>query len=419
MRFFLPGAVSAFFAIFFSCCALSCAAPSSETAILWTDKPEFALYAEYFNTSQYQYKVEVRYFESPAGGLNGEGAYPDIIIGNWLKSSGTRTLFKPLDDFFKNGIIDQGAFYPRLLSLGSIERKQYLFPVSFNAPALIFAGDKDELLSNPFTIGFEEIKELGKNYNIEKDGIYSRMGFSPAWNDEFLFIAASLFNASFKEAAPIAWDAIALERAMQYIYDWILNVNTSFQMEEEFAFKYFFDPPAKLVLSGRILFTYMNSADIFTLAGESRTNLDFRWIAENNTIPLSEAAVYYGIYKKGRSKKAANAFTRWFFQAETQRGILEKSRNNRLLETSFGIAGGFSALRTVTDQIFPQFYPSLLGRIPPGDFLSPANILPQNWTSLKERVILPYLHERVRCAGREEIRPLERRISEWYRLNSR
>jgi hypothetical protein len=55
--------------------------------------------------------------------------------------------------------------------------------------------------------------------------------------------------------------------------------------------------------------------------------------------------------------------------------------------------------------------------MPPEDFLSPANILPRNWTSLKERIILPYLHERIHKAGREAIVPLERRISDWYRLN--
>jgi hypothetical protein len=55
--------------------------------------------------------------------------------------------------------------------------------------------------------------------------------------------------------------------------------------------------------------------------------------------------------------------------------------------------------------------------MPPEDFLSPANILPRNWTSLKERVILPYLHDRIHSASREEIAPLERRIADWDRLN--
>jgi hypothetical protein len=37
--------------------------------------------------------------------------------------------------------------------------------------------------------------------------------------------------------------------------------------------------------------------------------------------------------------------------------------------------------------------------------------------TLKERVILPYLHDKIRNANKEGIRPLERRITDWYRLN--
>ncbi|MDR2257627.1 MAG: hypothetical protein LBE14_00605 [Treponema sp.] len=398
-------------------CGVSCSPYQNKTAVLWTDRPEFAFYAEYFNSSQNQYKVETRYYESPAQRLVDTGEAPDIVAGSWLKSASTRVFFKSLNGFFTNETLSKNAFYPRLLALGNIEGKQYLLPVAFNIPALIFARNQGQGLSNPFTIGFDEMKTLGKAYNQEQNGTYVRMGFSPAWDDEFLFITATLFNTGFREASPVAWDAAALERNMAFVYDWIREVNTSVQAEEEFTFKYFYDPPAKLVLSGRILFTYMNSASLFTLAEERRTNLDFRWIAEKNTIPVIEGTVYYGISKKGKAKKASAAFTRWFFQAETQRQLLQKSRDNRMTETSFGIGGGFSAMRSVTEQIFPQFYPGLLGHMPPEDFLSPANILPRNWTALKERVILPYLHERIHRANREEVLPLERRMADWYRLN--
>jgi ABC-type glycerol-3-phosphate transport system substrate-binding protein len=395
----------------------SCFAPGNKTAVLWTDRPEFAFYAGYFNAGQNQYRVETRYFESPAQRLVDTRETPDMVAGSWLKSASTRSFFKPLDGFFRGGSIPKNAFYPRLLSLGNIDGNQYLLPVAFNIPALIFARDTGELLSNPFTIGFEEMKTLGKAHNQEQNGAYIRMGFSPAWDDEFLFTVAALFNASFREASPLAWDAAALERSIAFAGSWIREANSGVQIEEEFTFKYLSDPPAKLVLSGRILFAYMNSAGLFTLAEEQRTSLDFRWVAENNVIPVSEGAVYYGITKKGRAQKAAAAFTRWLFQAETQRILLEKSRDNRMIENSFGIGGGFSAMRPVTEQIFPQFYPSLLGRMPPEDFLSPANILPRNWTSLKEQAILPYLHDRIHFPDRKDLVPLERRVADWRRLN--
>jgi ABC-type glycerol-3-phosphate transport system substrate-binding protein len=395
----------------------SCAFQRTTTAVIWTDHPEFAIYGEYFNSSQEQYKVETRYFPSPAQKLTQPGEFPDIVVGNWLKSASTRTLFKPLDALFKNGVISGTAFYPRLLALGNIEGRQYLLPVSFNLPALVFAEENSSLLSNPFTVSLEEIKQLGKDYNQEGSGGYSRMGFSPAWNDEFLFITATLFSTSFREGSPLAWDPMALERAMNFVSDWIKEANTDIRAEDDFAFKYFYDPPIKLVLSGRILFTYMGSAEFFTSAEERRTRLDFRWIAERNTIPLSEETLYYGIYKNGKAGKASEAFTRWFFQAETQRLLLETSKKMRINETLFGIGNGFSAMRTVTEQIFPQFYPNLLGHMPPEDFLSPPNILPRRWMTIKERVILPYMRDRIRYTSPEEIRYLDKRLTEWYRIN--
>jgi hypothetical protein len=397
--------------VFFACGA------GEETAVLWTDRAEFAVYAEHFNAGQDRYKVETRYFDAPARRLTGTGENPDIVIGSWLKSASTRTLFRPLDGFFRDDAIPKEGFYPRILQLGNIDNKQYLLPVSFNLPALIFSRSRSDLLSNPFTIGFGEMKRQGKEFNAEQGGVFTRMGFSPAWDDQFLFITAVLFDSSFREAAPLAWDARALEKSMAFVRDWIAETNGDLRTVEDFSFKYFYDPPAKLVLSDRILFAYMESNTLFTLMDERRADLDFRWIAENDTIPLIEGTVYYGICKRGRAKKAADAFTRWFFQAETQRALLEWSRDNRMLETGFGIGGGFSALRHVTEQIFPRFYPILLGHMPPEDFLSPPNILPRNWTALKEKVILPYLHERIRREDGEDIRPLERRVADWYRLN--
>jgi ABC-type glycerol-3-phosphate transport system substrate-binding protein len=412
MRFFLVLSLPVWAALGGACAFLEPGA-----AVLWTDRPEFALYAEYFNAAQNQYKIETRYFEVPAQKLSGAGEGPDIVAGSWLKSASTRNLFSPLDELLGKDPRLQTAFYPRLLALGNIEGKQYLFPVAFNIPALVFARDKGPDLSNPFTIGLEEIKEKGRAYNAESRGAYSRMGFSPTWSDEFLFITAALFGASFREAAPLAWEAGALEAAIGYIRSWTKDANTGIQAEDDFSFKYFYDPPSKLVISGRLLFTYLDSSEFFTLPPETRGNLDFRWIAGDEAIPLSEGAVFYGIYKAGRAKKAAEAFTLWFFRAETQRLLLELSKNKRLNENSFGIAGGFSAMRTVTEQVFPQFYPGLLGHIPPESFLSPPNILPRNWVNLKERVILPYLHDRIRQTGEEEGRSLERRIGDWSRIN--
>ena len=394
---------------------VSCDMISSSRAMLWTDRPEFAFYAEHFNAAQNKFKIEVRYFESPARRLTEPGEPPDIVAASWLNSAPTRALFRPLDKIIAKD--DMAYFYPQLLSLGNFDKRQYLLPVSFNIPAMVFAEDLNHSPSNHFTIEMEEIKERAKAYNAMAGGEYTRMGFSLSSNDDFLFLAAALFGTAFREASPIAWESQSLERSIAWVRNWIAEANTSVQQEDDFAYKYFYDPPEKLINSGRILYAYMDSSHFFTLPEEHRANLDFRWIAAGEMIPLDEGCVYYGIHRRTRARKAAEAFTIWFFKAETQKLLLEAGKSKRLHETSFGIAGGFSAMRTVTERIFPQFYPSLIGHIPSESSLSPANILPRNWLSIKERVILPFLRERVRHENREDVRPLERRIADWNRLN--
>ncbi len=395
----------------------SCEFIEPKVAVLWTDRPEFALYAELFNASQSRYKMETYYREAPAQALVGASEYPDVVVGSWLKSSSTRTLFRPLDYFFEELLLTETAFYPKLLALGNIDGKQYLLPVSFNLPALIFSRENASLVPSPFTLSLDEIRALGKAHNVITNGSFTRMGFSPRWNDEFLFVAAALFGTSFREGAPLAWDKGALDKAVTYLKEWTADANRSTTDEDDFEFKYLYDPPHRLASSGRILFAYITSADLFTVPEERRANLDFRWIAKDAAIPVAEGSAYLGICKRGKARNAADAFVQFLYKEETQRRILEQSKRVRLNESVFGIAGGFSALRSVNDDIFPLFYPGLLGHVPPAEYLSPPNILPKDWTTLKLRVVLPYLHDRVRVADDAKIQSLEDRFAEWYRLN--
>jgi len=401
-------------ALFLAVIFISCA--DNGTAQIWTDCEIFALYGEYFNAVQNQYKVTVRFVESPIAEL-GKGNNPDIVAGSWLKNASTKTHFKSMDNLFGAKKLSRSVFYPRLLADGRIERTQYLLPISFNIPALIFSEGREHELSNQFTIDFDEIKRLSRNYNEMNRGAYTRMGFSPLWNDNFLFTATVLSGTSFREAKPLTWDSDALDRSMAFIYDWTREINTNSQAEEDFTFKYFFEPPQKLVQSGRILFSYIESSELFSLGEEVRKNIDFRWIMEQNKIPVTEDSSYLGIPKRAKSRKAARAFIQWFFRAETQRRLLEYSRANRINENVFGICRGFSALSPVTEQVYPLFYPELLGRMPPSENFTPSNILPGNWEVIKERVVLPYLRDRARKEKADDVYPLERRLTDWQRMN--
>ncbi len=396
----------------------SCQFGSTKTVTLWTNQSDFAIYTEIYNTKQKRYKLETYYFENLTDTLAKTKNYPDIVVGTGLKNSETRRLFKSLDYFFDELLLKQTSFYINLLRLGNIDGKQYLLPVSFNLPAVIFSKDNSSLITRPFYLTLDEIQSIGKSYNQQtEEGFYTRMGFSPRWDDDFLFILTRLFNVSYRESNPLAWDAVALERAMNYVYQWSITTNGSPDKEDDFAFKYLYNPPAVIVTSGKSLFAYISSDNLFTLSEDRLNTLDFRWVGQGNSIPIMEGAPFLGIYKKSKAKDAIDAFIQWFYREENQREILQLSKELQLLDHSFGIANGFSALKTVTEQIFPTFYPILLGHTPPADSLTPPGILPKNWETIKKRVILPYLHDASRTDKRNGQVSLEKKLSEWLKNN--
>lgn len=395
----------------------SCGAREGRAAVIWTDRPDFVAYAEYFNFSQSRRIVEVRYKENPAEALLKAKEYPDIVVGSWLRSASTRTLFKPMDYFFEDLLLTETSFYPSLLKPGNIDGKQYLLPVSFNIPALVFSRDNSYSVTKPFTLNPDDAKALGKAYNERDNGTYTRMGFSPRWNDDFLFTLANLYGASFREASPLAWDEGSLEKSLAAVRAWTVEANTDAAAEDDFAFKYLYDPAPKLVTSGRILFAYMASDRLFTVPEATRRTLDFRWLERDSTIPVVEGSAYLGMCKKGRAQASADAFVQWFYREETQKKLLDFEKKNKTMEFSFGLAGGFSAVRTVNETVFPTFYPGLLGHIPPHDFISPPNILPKDWLTLKNRVIVPYLRDRASGDARKAGLALSQRITDWYRQN--
>lgn len=404
-------------AAFASALLFSCSA-DPEAAVLWTDRPEFAAYAEIFNTSQTRYKVEVFYRADPAGALLKEKVLPDLVVGSWLKSASTRSLFKPLDYFFEDLLLSEKSFYPAMLALGNIEGRQYLLPVSFNLPALVFSRENAHQVPAAFTIGMDQAEELARAYNQAKDGAFVRMGFSPRWDDEFLFVTAALHGAAFREGSPLAWDAAALDRAVAAIRAWTSRTNGDAAAEDDFAFKYLYVPAYKSAAGGRVLFAYMTSAQLFTAPEDARDDLDFRWVARGESIPVTEGSAFLGACKKWGSKPAADAFIRWFYREDAQQAMLDMARRQRGDATVFGIAGGFSAVRTVNEQIYPRFYAGLLGHVPPSDFLDPPGILPRDWLVLKKRVVLPYLHDRARAADDEKVPSLQERLADWQRKGS-
>lgn len=397
----------------------SCKNAEDSIAVIWTDRADFITYCEAFNSAQTLYKITMNYKQNPANALMNTQEQPDIVIGPWLRGDAARVKFAAIDNLLseKEKHIHPDSFYPLLRELGNVSGKQYLLPVSFNLPAIIFSASQQNLPKTNFTLSLEEMQVLSAAYNKKDGAEYTRMGFSPRWDTNFLYVAAQGMGVAFEETKNLfSWNDRALLDIISYTRTWSDTVNTSAAAEDEFKFKYLYDPPYTLVTGGRCLFWYLSSDELFSLNRERLKSIDYRWMNYNGKTPVQDSIVYAGICKKAKNKKAAEAFLLWFFNEESQKQMLSRAQTENMIAPSFGLAGGFSSLRNVTENIFPVYYPLLLKHLPQTDDFAAPYTLPHNWEQLKKEIIFPYLREQTGTLSPDE-KPLalNKRISEWYK----
>lgn len=398
------------------------------TATLWTDRAEFAAYAELFNASQDEYRIEVVFRREPA---RTAGSGPDLVVSPFLNDPATITGFAPLKTLFADGkrstdkhtglpLLTEEQFYSGFLDPGKNgENGQTVLPVSFNLPALAFLKEGRDGGDQLFSLNLDIIREESAAFNTLQNGNFVRMGFSPRWNPEVLYVKTALFDTGFRsgpEPGSVVWDEGQLDEAVTFIRDWIGSVNQGLEMEQYFIDTYMYDPPIKLLTEGRILFTYTTLRDFFHLQPDIRSSLDFRWMASEGSIPVADDALYIGIPLAADAKPAARTFLLWFFSRETQIELIRSAQFKRM--RTFGIAEGLSSLRSINEEIIPQFYPSLVGHIPPENFLSFPPPLPPRWNSIRKEVVIPWLLETAAEAEPERAGSLQERLDVWFRQKS-
>lgn len=367
--------------------------------VIWTNSSEFAQYIELFNSIHKDSRAILVYKENPALSLPPakDELPPDIVVGSWLRTESTQKNFKSLDYLFDTKNVTSEIFYQQLLEAGKKGHTQYLLPVSFNLPAIIFSNENSTYVTDSYTLSLEQIRKIGAEYNQKnKKEVFTRIGFTPLSNDDFLYLTTKINGVNFREEKnKITWNPQTLLDTINLLKKWVVTENESAQTEQDFAFKYLFMPNYRQVTSGRTLFSYTTSDDLFKTMKNQDLGIDYRWIIENKTLPIEDSFVMMGIHKKANNQIGATEFIKWFFQSESQRKILERKELMNLETEQFGIAGGFSAVRDVTEHILPVFYTQLLTNLPPAQMLTVPQKLPARWESYKTGVVEPYLKEAI------------------------
>lgn len=402
-------------AAFFSGCK-----KDSGRIIILTNKSEFAPYIELFNKT-HKTKAVLVYKENPETSFppDAESLQPDIVISPWLLSDKTKKHFENIDFLFDRKYINSADFYAPFLKAGEISHNQYLLPVCFNLPAVMFARGNDKLVADKYMMSIDQLRKTGTAFNKKNaNGFYTQIGFAPQSNDRFLYTVTKMQGAAFRETknSELVWDKEKLSSSIEFIKGWITEENTSIQEESDFVYKYLSVTDDKRVTSGRTLFAFTTSDRLFKLSADQLDKVDFRWLQDGKDIPIEDSFVMMGIVRGAKNHSGAAEFISWFFKPDTQQNFLERRKMMSLDTATFGIAGGFSSIKEVNERILPVYYKTLLSNIPQADSISIPERKPSRWEKIKTAIVIPYIKDSLNAPSGKTVEPIEKRYSDWQKL---
>jgi ABC-type glycerol-3-phosphate transport system substrate-binding protein len=387
-----------------------------QRVVLWTDRPEFAAYAQAFNSAQKEYVVEVVYKDSSASALKGKkvGRW-DVAIGPFLNSVSLNDTFMPLESLFSDGTVSKPRFYQGALEKGVQNGHQMLLPFSFNVPAFIFQSGKIKQEFDSFALAPGSFSAICLDFNNAKSR-HAKSAFSPLWNPKSLFFFSILspglcsqFEAGFEVRQQ------DVETGLSYVRQLIEDLDGGIRSEMQFRDKYLYKNPLELLDSSHIFFWYSDVGSFYTLPADRRQNLDFRYyLNSKGKVAACEDMLWLGIPKKGGNTMGAVAFIKWMMSHDVQQDLILRAREMDI--RSFGLAGGFSALRTVNEDALPQLYPFVTAFIPQDDYLAFPDPCPTDWYTFKNGALIPYLVQE--CISQETSRKLWEVTESWRRMNA-
>ncbi|HEY9595701.1 MAG TPA: hypothetical protein VHE79_14575, partial [Spirochaetia bacterium] len=378
------------------------------TVHLMTNRAEMAAYVDRFNAVQNDVRVELTWQETPYQAVL-DGTQADLVIGEWLASPSIMDRMDGLADIVKPGKIDPSWMYSRLVAMGSHDNRPMLVPLSFSLPAMVYVRQPVDMPT--MILPIDTIRAMGKAFNrTNKAGMLENVGFSPAWNPDFLTEMAILDGAHIRPGRgglPV-WDENGLKKVVDLTRSWMTDVNGGVEADASFTRRALDQPWYRLISTGRVMFAMASFTDFFALPAEERRDLDFRWLSQDGIIPVLDNVLWAGIPRSARSKSGARAFLQWLCTPSVQQTLLGVNQSRRI--GVFGVTNGFSSLKTVNEKDLPQKYPLLLGHIPTESLLVFPENLPDNWVRIRDSVIHPWI---LQTAAGSENGPLDKRLADW------
>jgi ABC-type glycerol-3-phosphate transport system substrate-binding protein len=360
---------------------------------LWSDHPELASYVDAFNAAGGPVKVEITFSPRPGRQLLSGAPAPDLVFGAGLASPELHRLLAPLDRLLANHLAAD-RYYPDLLAAGTAGGRQLTLPFSFNLPVVVFARAAAPEIGQ-FLLSAEQIRQLGDQFDAAASAAPEpqprRVGFSALWNEELIYLLAQARGAGFAAAdnGTVAIDHARLAATVGSVHDWLSGGPGGIAGQQRFADAYLHLPLHQLVLDGRMLLFVTDIAAYARLPAGKRELLDFRWLTVDGAIPVLEDYRSFAVPAAADNAAGAELFLRWIYQPEIQTHLLEAA--NFAWQRGFGLAGGFPALRAVSERILPRSHEYLIGRLPEAALLRVPAPTPVDWAAARQELVVPWL----------------------------
>lgn len=376
--------------------------------VVWTDVPEIAPTIELFNASQDDHVLELVYEPALGSSLRLAETPPDVVIGTAIEDAATAALFEPLDRIMRRSV-DESEFYGTLLAAGRRDDRQHLLPLSFNLPLVYFRRGVPQA-DTPITITPAEMRARGEEFNQSAGERLVAIAYSPVWEPDFLYQFLRVHGLRPHESGDGSpeWSPQTLASGIEAARQWI-DQNGGTDADRAFADQYLYDPTIQLVRRGRIAYGYERSDRYFSLSDQRRADLGFRWLGNDEAIPVLEEIVFAGIPVGATSRRGAERFLTDLFTVERHVSIMESALRKRV--DAFGVAGGFSALWRVNELHLPERYPELAAMIPSAARLRFPPPSPRHWHSIVDEVVEPWLVREVLALPQS--RDLETNVTAW------
>lgn len=374
-------------------CSCSFFSPPQKIS-LWTQSPEIIPFIERYNTSQNNFKIEVKYLASlPLELISSEKA-PDLVFAEYLSAPEIANNLQSLQDLLKPGIIDPELFYQKLLVNHRLNNNQVCLPFNFHLPLLVF---RKGLFAHQAegALSLERLKEISLALNkTSKSGLLA-LGFAPHFNSDFPIYMAQLYQSQWRADAVtiLSWQEKSLASFLAAYADWVQQNTLGLVQELAFINLYLYEPPYKIISNKQDgyqrLSCYLTlDQDFFCLPELKTVELDFAWLSKEGEIVAADKVLGWGIPKKAINRPGAQDFLKWIYTPTNQ--ALLMAQQKEINPFSFGLGGGFSALKAINEKELIKLEPRLAGRIPQAEKILFFLNLPYDWDKIKREILIPW-----------------------------